>query len=125
MERLLSDEEPFVVLDSGQAAFVPLTRYLVESQACRMLEEHGRACFVHTVVTGGQLGPSTLEGLSDVLAAFSGEAKLAVWHNEHFGPIDQSAYQEVVERVGGRVLGPIDMHRWSQLPLRRIRRPKG
>ena len=63
MERLVEDHEPIIVMDNGQASFVPLTRYLVECDALSLLEQAGRRSFVHCVVTGGQLGPSTLSGL--------------------------------------------------------------
>ena len=114
IEMLVKDEEPFVVMDNGQASFHPLTRYMVECHAFDTLREHGRECFVHTVIAGGQLGSSTLVGLADTLAAFSGDAKLAVWHNAHFGPVDQDAYDEVLKRAQVSVLGPLEIHRWSK-----------
>ena len=89
IEMLVQDDEPFVVMDNGQASFAPLTRYIVECRAFDILREADRACFVHTVIAGGQLGSSTLRGLSDTLTAFAGNAKVVVWHNDHFGPVDQ------------------------------------
>ena len=114
IEKLVKDDEGFVVMDNGQASFVPLTRYMVECGAFDILEDHGRTCFVHTVVTGGQLGASTLRGLGDTLGAFGKSVKLAVWHNEHFGPINLTAYQQLVARTEASVLGPIEMHRWPK-----------
>jgi hypothetical protein len=114
IEMLVQDNEPFVVMDNGQASFAPLTRYMVECHAFDMLRQRGRECVVHTVIAGGQLGSSTLRGLSDTLTAFGGDAKLAVWHNEHFGPVDQAAYDEVLKRAQVPVLGPLEIHRWSK-----------
>ncbi|NNE17226.1 MAG: conjugal transfer protein TraL, partial [Myxococcales bacterium] len=33
IEMLVQDDEPFVVMDNGQASFAPLTRYMVECHA--------------------------------------------------------------------------------------------
>jgi PHD/YefM family antitoxin component YafN of YafNO toxin-antitoxin module len=83
MERLVEDHEPILVMDNGQASFVPLTRYLVECDALSLLRQAGRRSFVHCVVTGGQLGPSTLSGLEQILSALSESAEIVVWRNVH------------------------------------------
>jgi hypothetical protein len=70
---LVQGDEPFVLMDNGQASFAPLTRYVVECSAFDILREFGRQCFGHTVITGGQLGSSRLRGLSDTLTAFGGK----------------------------------------------------
>ena len=100
MERLVDDAEPTIIMDNGQASFVPLTRYLVECDALSLLEEAGRRSYVHCVVTGGQLGPSTLSGLEQILSALADSAQIAVWRNAYFGPIDEEAYQTIVGRAG-------------------------
>lgn len=114
IEMLVEDGEPFVVMDNGQASFAPLTRYMVECEAFDILRQAGRECFVHTVIAGGQLGSSTLRGLSDTLTAFGGNANVAVWHNDHFGPVDQAGYEQVVGRAETPVIGPIQLHLWSK-----------
>jgi len=114
IEMLVQADEPFVVMDNGQASFAPLTRYMVECRAFDILQQANRACFVHTVIAGGQLGSSTLRGLSDTLTAFAGNAKVVVWHNDHFGPVDHAEYEQVVRRAETAVLGPIQLHLWSK-----------
>ncbi|MGB5809499.1 MAG: hypothetical protein WBG86_03150 [Polyangiales bacterium] len=113
VETLLDERESFVVMDNGQASFAPLTRYMYECGAFRMLRNAGRACYVHTIVTGGQLGRSTLVGLKDTLEAAHNEAHVVVWRNEHFGPVDEAAYAAIVDASGVAVLGPVQLHRWS------------
>jgi len=115
VDTLLEDQEAFVVMDNGQASFAPLTRYMYECGAFRMLRDAGRACYVHTIVTGGQLGRSTLIGLKDTLEAAKDEALVVVWLNEHFGSVDMNAYTSVVEASGASVLGPVQLHRWSRI----------
>jgi len=114
MERLVEDTEPTVIMDNGQASFVPLTQYLVECDALSLLEEAGRQSYVHCVVTGGQLGPSTLSGLEQILAAFVDSAHVVVWRNGHFGPIDDEAYQKIVEASGAELREPVHLDRWSK-----------
>ena len=114
MERLVEDQEPIIVMDNGQASFVPLTRYLVECDALSLLEQAGRRSFVHCVVTGGQLGPSTLSGLEQILSALSESAEIVVWRNAHFGPIDEEAYQKIVEASGAELPEPVHLDRWSK-----------
>jgi hypothetical protein len=114
METLVADEEPFIVMDNGQASFAPLTRYMTECRAFDILREARRECFVHTVIAGGQLGSSTLAGFGDTLKELGGDAHIVVWHNEHFGPIDEEEYQKVVARAPRPVLGPVQLYLWSQ-----------
>ena len=114
MERLVADTDPTIVMDNGQASFVPLTRYLVECEALSLVGQAGRRSFVHCVVTGGQLGPSTLSGLEQILAGLSGSAEIVVWKNAHFGPIDEEAYQTIVEASGVALKEPVHLERWSQ-----------
>jgi PHD/YefM family antitoxin component YafN of YafNO toxin-antitoxin module len=114
MERLVEDREPTVIMDNGQASFVPLTRYLVECDALSLLEQAGRQSYVHCVVTGGQLGPSTLSGLEEILSALANRAQVVVWRNAHFGPIDEAAYQTVLEASGAELPEPVHLDRWSQ-----------
>jgi hypothetical protein len=114
MERLVDDADPTLIMDNGQASFVPLTRYLVECDALSLLREAGRQSFVHCVVTGGQLGPSTLSGLEQVLGALADSAEIVVWRNAHFGPIDEEAYQKIVAASGTELPEPVHLERWSQ-----------
>jgi len=114
IEMLVADKEPFVVMDNGQASFGPLSRYMTECRAFEILRESGRECFVHAVITGGQLGASTLAGFDKTVTGLGGDAHVVVWHNEHFGSVDDAEYQEVVTRSRTRVLGPVRLHLWSK-----------
>jgi hypothetical protein len=114
MERLVDDAEPTIIMDNGQASFVPLTRYLVECDALSLLDQVGRRSYVHCVVTGGQLGPSTLSGLEQILSALADSAQVVVWRNSHFGPIDDEAYETIIEGSGASLAEPVHLNRWSQ-----------
>lgn len=107
LEILLGDEEPIVLMDNGQAAFLPLARYLIECDAVDMLEKHGRRTVIHTVVTGGQSGVSTLQGLSAVLEQVDGRCPIVVWQNEHFGPVNTKVLETLTEPHRDRLVGPI------------------
>jgi hypothetical protein len=114
LETLVADAEPCVVMDNGQASFAPLTRYMSECLAFDLLRDARRDCFVHTVLAGGQLGASTLAGLRHICKILSADARLVVWHNEHFGPIDDAEYQRTIQGAETRVLEPVQLMRWSQ-----------
>ena len=114
MERLVDDVDPTIIMDNGQASFVPLTRYLVECDALSLLREAGRHSYVHCVVTGGQLGPSTLSGFEQILRALADSAQVVVWRNAYFGPIDEEAYQRIVDASGAALEEPVHLERWSK-----------
>jgi hypothetical protein len=66
------------------------------------------------VVTGGQLGPSTLSGLEQILGALADSAQIVIWRNAYFGPIDEEAYQKIVEASGAKLPEPVHLERWSK-----------
>ena len=75
-----------IVVDNGAASFLPLSRYLVESDIAGVLHGHGVGMTVHTVVTGGGNGMDTLKGLEALVGQFRPGAQIVVWVNEFFGP---------------------------------------
>lgn len=76
LETLVSDADLCVVMDNGQASFVPLTRYMSECLAFDLLRDAHRECFVHAVLARGQLGAFRLAGLRITCGSLSAEAKL-------------------------------------------------
>jgi hypothetical protein len=109
MERLLSESGSFIV-DNGASTFLPLSNYIIENNAIQMIEESGRAVYIHTVVTGGQALLDTVSGFA-ALAKQPTIKKMVVWLNEFFGAIEHSgktfqemkAYTENAEKVAGIV----------------------
>lgn len=79
-------DDVHAVIDNGAASFVPLGSYLAENDAFSMLIESGHHVFLHTVITGGQALPDTLDGLTALASVFDG-IPLVVWLNEYFGSI--------------------------------------
>lgn len=86
MESILSENCHFVV-DNGSSTFIPLSNYLTENQAVEMITETGKRVMIHTVITGGQGLPDTLNGFSQLASQLSENAKIIVWLNEYFGDI--------------------------------------
>ncbi|MDM0029144.1 nucleotide-binding protein [Variovorax saccharolyticus] len=109
MERLLSEDGVFIV-DNGSSSFVPLSNYLIENDAFRMLREAGREVVIHTIVTGGQALLDTLSGFKS-LTEQTGAGNVVVWLNEYFGPIEYEGkcfdemrvYKENSQKVRGIV----------------------
>jgi hypothetical protein len=86
MEWILGEDAEFVV-DNGASVFLPLTNYLLENDAIRMITAQKKQVIVHTVITGGQALMDTLLGLEAVASSMPTEAQITVWLNEFFGPI--------------------------------------
>src|SRR5205807_2241376 len=109
MEQLLSKDGVFVV-DNGSASFIPLSNYLLENDALRVLRDAGCDVFIHVIITGGQALLETLEGFR-ALAAASPSQNIVVWLNEYFGPIEldgktfveMKVYKEHASKVRGTI----------------------
>lgn len=106
MEELI-EHEGTAVIDNGASTFVPLTTYMVHSQAIETLVESGRPVTIHAVLTGGQAMQDTLVGLKSLLETQT--APVVVWINEFFGPvtkngksfIESSLFESYKDRIKG------------------------
>lgn len=88
MELLINEDTNFVV-DNGAASFVPLSFYLVDNDALRLIAEAGKKeVMLHTVITGGQSIRDTAMGFKTLAENMPAGAKMVVWLNEFFGPIE-------------------------------------
>jgi len=92
IEAILSEDAHFVV-DNGAASFIPLTNYLIENDAIRMMTRAHKAVVIHTVITGNQAMLDTLRGLDQLCEQLPVEAELVVWLNEFFGDIAMNGKQ--------------------------------
>ncbi len=100
----IAEESADFIVDSGASSFLALTDYLVETRAIAALLEVGKEVHLHTVITGGQALRDTLVGFDSLASEAPLEAKLVVWLNEYFGPIE-------VEGKGFRELTVYERHR--------------
>lgn len=114
MELVIGEDSNFVV-DNGAASFIPLTNYLIENDAIRLIGEQGKEVVIHTVVTGGQAILDTLNGFDSLASQLPTGAALVVWLNEYFGDIsyDGKTFEEmkVYQRHRDRVTGLIRIPR--------------
>jgi hypothetical protein len=86
MEQIVSTDSHFIV-DSGAPTFLPLSNYLIENDAFRIMDEAGNKAVVHVVIAGGQALEDTLLGLARLSEQLPLETELVVWLNEYFGLI--------------------------------------
>ena len=106
METLLTVDADFVI-DNGAASFVPLSNYLLENDAIRMLTDAGRRVCVHAVVTGGQGLEDTVNGFVQLAKQLPEEVELFAWLNPYFGKIEHqgkafhamAAYKTYKDRI--------------------------
>ena len=110
MEVVLGEDRSFVI-DNGSGTFVPLSNYLVQNGVFDMIADAGKQSIVHTVVTGGQALRDTLGGFVALASNLPESAKLVVWLNEYFGPVEHNgkAFEdlEMYQENKGNVLGII------------------
>lgn len=114
VERIIADDVDYVV-DNGASSFLPLSNYLVENDAIRVLKEHGKDVIVHTVVTGGQALMDTLSGLNSLATQLPTEADLVVWLNHYFGHVEADGKRfedmKVYRQHHGRIKGIVQIPR--------------
>jgi hypothetical protein len=86
IERICSQDGIFIV-DTGATNFIPIWHYTLENEILRLLADHGRKTFVHTVIAGGQAFKDTVSGLDEIAGTISGR-NIIVWLNEYFGEVE-------------------------------------
>ncbi len=79
-------EDGVAVVDNGASSFIPLCSYLMDNQVITLMKEYGHQIYFHTVITGGQALPDTLNGLEALLLNFP-EVPVVIWQNEYFGKV--------------------------------------
>jgi hypothetical protein len=66
--------------------FDGLLDHILETEMIRILREAGRAVYVHTPISGGEMLNDTLWGFK-TLAESAPDKSLVLWINEYFGPV--------------------------------------
>lgn len=80
------DEDGVAVVDNGASTFIPLCSYLIDNQIIPLMTECGHRIILHSILTGGQALPDTLNGLSALFSNFP-DVPIIVWQNEYFGKL--------------------------------------
>ena len=112
IEKICANDGVFVV-DTGATNFIPIWHYMLENEILRLLRDHGRKTFVHTVVVGGQGLKDTVSGLDEVAGTVDGR-HIVVWLNEYFGEVesdgkkfeDMAVYAKHKDKIAGAVMIP-------------------
>jgi hypothetical protein len=81
-------EDADLIIDNGASCFVPLTKYLFESNALGLILGAGRDVIFHSVLTGSSGLKATVGGFDLLAAQMPTETKMVVWLNEFFGPVE-------------------------------------
>jgi len=88
MEQIVNSGADNIIIDTGSQTFLELSAYLVEADALNLLIEMGIEINAHVIVTGGPSASNTFHGLHSILQSFPEAAKITVWENEYFGPVE-------------------------------------
>lgn len=86
--EMIAQSDSDVIIDNGSNAFVPLSHYLISNQVPALLQEMGHEMVVHTVITGGQALPDTVNGFSQLVRQFPAESLFIAWLNPYWGAIE-------------------------------------
>jgi CobQ/CobB/MinD/ParA nucleotide binding domain len=87
MMSIVSEDADFIV-DNGASCFIPLTKYLFESNALEVISSTGREVAFHTVLTGGYGLRDTIAGFDWLAEKMPVQTQIVVWLNEFFGAIE-------------------------------------
>lgn len=86
--EMIASHEGDAIIDNGASSFVPLSHYLISNQVPGLFAEMGHQVIVHTVITGGQALPDTLNGFAQLVTQYPTECQFVVWLNPYWGPIE-------------------------------------
>ncbi len=106
LNAIAAENADFIV-DNGANCYFPMLDYMRESDAMTALAQAGKDVFLHSVVTGGQALIDTLRGFDSLATIAPPEARLIVWLNEYFGPVESEGKEfkqmAVYDRHRGRI----------------------
>lgn len=114
IEKIASTECTDVVIDNGASSFVPLAHYLISNQVPALLEQMGHQMTIHTVITGGQALPDTLNGFVQLVRQMPENCCFCVWLNPYWGPVEHDgkhfesmkAYKDNHSRISAMIRLP-------------------
>ena len=98
MEAILATEAN-VVIDNGAATFLPLVKYMEDNEIYRIMSEAGKRVYVHTILTGGQAKSDTFNGFAELVKRVDGNARIVVWENEFWGPVEFDGHSIVDSKL--------------------------
>lgn len=106
MEWIISSRED-VIIDNGASSFIPLSHYLISNEVPALLASTGHELLIHTLITGGQALPDTVNGFVQLVRQFPEQTLFVVWLNPYWGTVkhegksfDQmKAYLENKDRI--------------------------
>src|SRR6218665_776942 len=86
--EMIANHDGDVIIYNGASSFVPLSHYLVSNQVPALLADMGHQVVVHTVITGSQALPDTLNGFAQLVTQYPDECQFVVWLNPYWGPVE-------------------------------------
>jgi hypothetical protein len=116
LEPILTEDCNFVV-DTGASSFVELNRYFLNNDVPGMIHGAGKILVTNVILVGGAMFVETCNNLEAMAQQMPPEVEIAVWLNEHFGPIAQDGRDfeamEIYERWRGRIGALVRLPDWT------------
>lgn len=89
--KILDSDVEHIIIDNGASSFVPLNKYIFDTDCLSLFQESDCEVYLHTVIVGGQGMDDSFLGLRGLLENYMNQAvkpRLAVWLNPFFGKIE-------------------------------------
>lgn len=116
IERIIETDADFVI-DNGAATFMPLTNYIAENDVLDLLAQAGKKVYIHSILTGGQAKTDTLNGFEELAKKVNDSAKIVLWENEFWGPIDFDGYPvtalKLYKQHQSKVVGIVKLEQYT------------
>jgi len=84
----IADTQCDVVVDNGASSFIALSDYLISNSSSSLITELGHELIIHTIITGGQALPDTIQGFNNLINGFTQNTKFVVWLNPFWGVVE-------------------------------------
>jgi hypothetical protein len=116
LEPILTEDSNFVV-DTGASSFVELNRYFLRNDVPGMIHDAGKILVANVIVVGGAMFAETCNNLDSMASQMPPQVEIAVWLNEHFGPVARNGKDfeemEIYERHRARIAALVRMPDWT------------
>lgn len=96
IEIITSSENENIIVDNGASSFLSFASFLVTNEIIELLKTFNIETYIHSVITGGQATPDTLNGLNYLFETFNQQSMFVVWINPFWGDVivDGKGFEE-------------------------------
>lgn len=115
--KMMVDENANFLMDNGSSNFLPLTKYLAENDIYDIMHDSGKQIYMHCPLAGGGAADETYTCLKKLVETMGPHAKIIVWENEFWGPVEYGGKSITESRLykdetkSGKIAGLINVRK--------------